>query len=64
MYLLPTERGKGVIQQIIETLQVWCVGKGVHEFVLQVYAENARAIRAYEKVGFIPHVTEMRMSLG
>jgi len=63
MYVKPEHRGKGVNQMIIETLQQWVLSKDVNEFRLEVYHNNASAIKAYEKVGFIPLLLEMRMEL-
>jgi GNAT superfamily N-acetyltransferase len=63
MYVLPQHRGKGVNKLIIDALKDWSVKQGVSEFRLQVYFENAPAIKAYEKVGFNSHMIEMRMGL-
>jgi GNAT superfamily N-acetyltransferase len=63
MYVLPEHRGKGVNKLIIDALKDWSVKQGVSEFRLQVYFQNAPAIKAYEKVGFTSHMIEMRMGL-
>ena len=63
MYTDPNHRGKGVNQKIIEGLKEWTVSHGVTECMLQVYTENASAIRAYEKTGFKSVLVEMRMSI-
>lgn len=63
MYVKPEHRGKAVNQMIIETLQGWVLSKDVNEFRLEVYHNNASAIKAYEKVGFMPLLLEMRMEL-
>ncbi|MGZ3778238.1 MAG: GNAT family N-acetyltransferase [Mucilaginibacter sp.] len=63
MYVKPDHRGKGVNQMIIERLQEWTLSKNVNEFRLEVYHNNPAAIRAYEKVGFMPLLLEMRMEL-
>ena len=60
MYVLPEHRGKGVNQLIIAALQEWAKSKNINELVLDVYNDNARAIRAYEKTGFIRHLIQMR----
>lgn len=63
MYVEPTYRGKGVNQMIIEALREWTVSQNITEMRLDVYYENQPAIKAYEKVGFIKHMIEMRMGI-
>lgn len=63
MYVKPGHRGKGVNQMIMERLQEWALSKNITEFRLEVYHNNPSAIRAYEKVGFMPLLLEMRMEL-
>lgn len=63
MYVLPSFRGKGINRLIIDYLKEWSLLKGLRELRLDVYVENAAAIRAYEKVGFSSHMMEMRLSL-
>ena len=63
MYVEPRLRGQGVNRQVIRHLQCWCRSKGVRELRLDVYAGNAAAIKAYEKVGFAGHLLEMRVEL-
>ena len=61
MYVKPEFRGKGVIQNIIETLLQWSKNRGLEEARLEVYNDNVNAIKAYEKVGFKKHMIEMKM---
>ncbi|MBB5395529.1 GNAT family N-acetyltransferase [Mucilaginibacter sp. AK015] len=63
MYVLPQHRGKGVNKLIIQALKNWALKQGITELRLQVYNQNAPAIKAYEKVGFSRHMIEMRMGL-
>jgi len=63
MYVDPLCRGKGVNKQIIETLIEWSKGQGVEDFYLDVYEGNDSAIRAYEKVGFVKSLVEMKLNL-
>jgi len=63
MYVKPDHRGKGVNQMIMDALQQWALSKNITEFRLEVYHNNPSAIRAYEKVGFMPLLLEMRMEL-
>ncbi|HZE85234.1 MAG TPA: GNAT family N-acetyltransferase [Puia sp.] len=64
MYVLPEHRGKGVNQRIIAALKDWSVEKGITEMRLDVYTENASAIKAYEKAGFTPYMVDMRIGIG
>jgi len=63
MYVDPNHRGKGLNQTLIEQLISWSKNKGVTVFYLDVYAQNSAAIRAYEKVGFVPSLMEMRLNV-
>ncbi|MFV5686393.1 GNAT family N-acetyltransferase [Flavobacterium sp. GB2R13] len=63
MYTDPNHRGKGVNSRIIEALKDWCRSKDIFELQLDVYNDNAPAIKAYEKVGFKKHLINMRMGL-
>ena len=61
MFIEPSYRGQGIIQQIIEELLTWARGEGITDFFLEVYAENESAVRAYEKFGFTPNMLEMKL---
>lgn len=63
MYVLPEHRGKGVNKAILQALEEWTTAQGVTELRLEVYGENASAIKAYEKAGFSRHMIEMRKGL-
>ena len=54
---------KGVIKAIIERLNDWAITKEINEIRLQVYDENIVAKKAYQKMGFIAHMLEMRMAI-
>ncbi|WP_114791224.1 GNAT family N-acetyltransferase [Niabella yanshanensis] len=62
MYVDPSFRGRGVNRLIIDALKEWTKSKGLSEIRLQVYSDNSSAINAYEKVGFKPILTEMRLT--
>lgn len=47
-------RGKGVGAGLIEGAKDWSRVFGVEKLVLNVVPENLRAIRFYEKMGFVP----------
>lgn len=61
MYVKEAHRGKCVNKIIIDGLLQWSEEKGLKEVRLQVYDDNANAIKAYEKVGFKRHMIEMRL---
>jgi GNAT superfamily N-acetyltransferase len=63
MYTDPNHRGKGVNSRIIEALKDWCRSQDIFELRLDVYNDNASAIKAYEKVGFKKYLINMRMGL-
>lgn len=63
MYVQPAFRGRGVVGAIIDELKDWCRLSGVRELRLEVYPDNARAVKAYERAGFRPQMLEMRLPL-
>lgn len=63
MFVKPEQRGKRVVQEILEALKKWAVSRGINEIRLEVYNANAAAVKAYEKAGFKAHVLEMRMAV-
>lgn len=63
MYVLPSYRGIGINKLIINDLLAWSKSQGVNEARLDVYDQNAAAIRAYAKVGFKGHLLNMRLGL-
>jgi ribosomal protein S18 acetylase RimI-like enzyme len=60
MYVEPEYRGHGINKAIIDALEDWAISQGITETRLDVYNENAPAIKAYEKAGFIKHLVNMR----
>ena len=63
MYVEPEMRGKGINSLVLEALKNWCRSKNITELRLEVYTYNEPAIKAYEKAGFKPILTWMRMGL-
>jgi ribosomal protein S18 acetylase RimI-like enzyme len=63
MYVVPEHRGRGVNKLIIDALYNWTRERGVQEVRLEVFSDNAAAIRAYEKAGFGPVLLTMRARL-
>jgi aminoglycoside 6'-N-acetyltransferase len=55
IFLDPSVHGRGVGEDAVRTLAVHLVdGEGFHRLVIDPAADNAAAIRCYEKVGFKP----------
>lgn len=63
MYVLPQHRGKGVNNLIMQALKDWAINQGITELQLEVYFDNAPAVKAYEKTGFSKNMIQMRMGL-
>ncbi len=63
MYLDPDYRGKGINQMIIRYLKQWAISRNLTEIRLDVYHENERAVKAYEKEGFKKLMTLMRIKV-
>ena len=63
MYVVPEYRGQGINKKIMDVLKDWAVAQSITEFRLEVYNDNASAIKAYEKFGFSRYFLEMRFNL-
>ena len=63
MFVRPEARGQGLNQLLMDHLLAWAKDHGLSEVHLTVYPGNETAIRAYEKAGFAPYITEMRLNL-
>jgi|SRR6185503_11184460 len=63
MYVQPGFRGQGVNNMVLDALKDWCRSRDVRELRLEVYTYNHQAIKAYEKAGFKPILTWMRLGL-
>ncbi|RYF88589.1 MAG: GNAT family N-acetyltransferase [Chitinophagaceae bacterium] len=61
IYVEPSRRGQGVVGEVIAALTAWANNKNIPEVRLEVYSDNARAIKAYEKIGFKQHMIIMRL---
>lgn len=54
MWVAPASRGTGAASGLIENLVSWAAHSGMTTVVLSVTKTNLRAIRFYEKSGFVP----------
>lgn len=52
LYILSSERRKGIGKQVIKYLEEICREKNIAIFSLTVFHKNSGAIKAYEKTGF------------
>jgi GNAT superfamily N-acetyltransferase len=73
VYLTPAWRGSGLLGRLIDAVAQWSRAAGRPELELEVVTGNDRAVRAYERLGFvdtglrarhptIPVLTELKMS--
>lgn len=61
IYLEPDYRGQALGKTILDALKDWGMKRGMTHFLLDVYAKNVSAIRAYEKAGFSPLSVTMEL---
>ncbi|MFC7550823.1 GNAT family N-acetyltransferase [Plantactinospora sp. GCM10030261] len=72
VYLTPTWRGSGVLGPLIDAVAAWSRSCGRPELLLEVVVGNDRAVRAYQRLGFVdtgvgvphptvPGMTELQM---
>lgn len=72
VYVTPAHRGTGLVERLIDAVAAWSRACGRPELLLEVVVGNYRAIRAYERLGFVdtgirmphpvlPALTELQM---
>jgi len=72
VYLTPAWRGSGLLAELVGTAAAWSRAAGRPELMLEVVVGNDRALRAYQRLGFvdtgvrvphptIPTLTELQM---
>ena len=72
VYITPAHRGTGMLEQLVEGVAAWSRSAGRPDLLLEVVVGNDRALRAYERLGFvdtgvrvphpvIPVLTELQM---
>jgi ribosomal protein S18 acetylase RimI-like enzyme len=53
LYVLPEQQGLGLGQQLLDRVHALAAQREMQEVWLQVNKQNARAIRAYERAGYV-----------
>ncbi|HEX7746837.1 MAG TPA: GNAT family N-acetyltransferase, partial [Micromonosporaceae bacterium] len=63
VYVTPAWRGRGLVAALIDEVAAWSRAAGRPSLLLEVVVGNDRAVRAYERIGFVdtgvrvPHPT-------
>lgn len=60
MFVRPDYRGRGINRLVLDELEAWAKSRGLTELRLEVYDDNAPAMKAYERAGFTPYMLQMR----
>jgi predicted GNAT family acetyltransferase len=63
VYVTPHWRGRGVLGRLVDAIAAWSLAMGRPRLELEVVVGNDRAVRAYQRIGFVdtgrraPHPT-------
>jgi len=63
VYVRPSFRGQRISNLILESLKYWAKEKELKELRLDVYSNNAAAIKAYERFGFTKSLVNMKIDI-
>lgn len=63
LYVLPSYRGKGVGQALMERTKEWSIQMGAASIELTVWAFNEQARHFYDRMGLRPRYTAMELPL-
>lgn len=63
IFVKPSFRGQKISTLILENLKDWSRKKDLKELRLDVYSNNAAAIKAYKRFGFIKSLVNMRINI-
>ena len=63
IFVKPSFRGQKISTLILENLKDWSRKKDIKELRLDVYSNNAAAIKAYKRFGFIKSLVNMRIDI-
>ena len=53
VYVRPSHRGRGTLEALLDAAVQWARDSGQSQLALDVHETNARAQRAYERLGFV-----------
>lgn len=53
VWVAPAARRSGVARHLLDTIAHWAADRGAHALELSVVPDNAAALRAYERAGFV-----------
>ncbi|WP_165570398.1 GNAT family N-acetyltransferase [Aeromicrobium sp. IC_218] len=61
VYVRPSHRGRGVLEQLLRAVEAWLADQGVRRVHLHVHEQNERARRAYLRAGYtaVPGLVEL-----
>jgi RimJ/RimL family protein N-acetyltransferase len=54
IYISPAHRGNGTLRALVDAVAAWSRECGRRRLELEVVTTNERALRAYQKLGFLP----------
>jgi len=64
VYVGPGHRGSGLLDALFHAVAGWAAELGIDRLTLDVHADNARAQRAYRRVGFVETGTTFTGPIG
>jgi len=53
VYVTPAHRGTGLLERLVDSVAEWSREAGRRRLVLEVITGNRRAVRAYQRIGFV-----------
>ena len=64
VYVRPSHRGTEVIADLLDAAADWCRSRDFTELTLDVHRDNARAMGAYRRAGFVPSGVAFTSTIG
>ena len=63
VYVVPHYRRQGLGRKLMEYAKDWATGQGYEQLSLQVFTNNAVALKLYENLGYEPNATLLTLDL-
>jgi len=63
IYVKPSFRGKRISTKVLESLKRWAKEKDLKELRLDVYSNNASALKSYERFGLTKGLVNMKIEI-